>query len=227
MAFVLLRLLCPGAAAQNTSQQFWPETDFFLKINTRIRGDFIVARSQDAGRNKSFEMGPDIEVYFKQFVKNRIKTDNTANRQLLTIKAGYHYLAGVGQPSENRAIVQATSRFPLGWSLILADRNRFDFRWVNGLPFAWRYRNRLLLERSFKVKRVSFTPYVDGELIWSSTAGSWNQIVGDIGATFPIRKWLEFTPYYERYNKSGTPATQTNAIGFTTAFFFHRRGATY
>jgi hypothetical protein len=84
-----------------------------------------------------------------------------------------------------------------------------------------------MLERSFQVKRVSFTPYVDGEIIWSSTAGAWNQIVGDVGVTFPIRRWLEFTPYYERYNRSGTPPTQTNAIGFTTAFYFHRRGATY
>jgi hypothetical protein len=127
MTFVLLPLLCLGAAAQNTSQQFWPETDFFLKITPRVRGDFIVARSQDAGRNKSVEMGPDIEFYFKQFVKNRIKTDDTANRQLLTIKVGYHYLAGVGQPSENQAIVQGTSRFPLGWALLLSDRNGLTF----------------------------------------------------------------------------------------------------
>jgi hypothetical protein len=28
-------------------------------------------------------------------------------------------------------------------------------------------------------------------------------------------------------NKRGTPDTHTNAIGFTTAFYFHRRGATY
>jgi hypothetical protein len=224
-AFVLLPLICQGAAAQTTQQQFWPETDFFLRIKPRVRGDFIVARSRDAGNNRSAELGPDIEFYFRRFVKDRIKTNNTANQQLLTFRVGYHYLAGVGQPSENRAIVQGTSRFPLGWSLLLADRNRFDFRWVQGKPFGWRYRNRLMLERSFKVKRVSFTPYTDGEIIWSSTTQSWNQILFDLGATFPIRKWLEFTPYYERYAKRTSPATYTNAVGFTTAFYFSRRGA--
>ena len=83
-----------------------------------------------------------------------------------------------------------------------------------------------LLEKSFKIRQVSFTPYIDGEIIWVSTTQSWNQIIGDVGATFPIKKWLEFTHYYERYNKRGTPASQTNAIGFTTAFYFHRRGVT-
>ena len=220
MALVVVPLTCVAAAAQTTQQQFWPETDFFLKVTPRVRGDFVFARSQDAGNNDSIELGPDIEFYFRQFVKDRIKTNNTANRQLLTLKVGYHYLAGVSQPSEDRGIVQGTSRFPLGWSLLLADRNRFDLRWVQGQPFSWRYRNRLFLERSFKVKRVSFTPYVAGEIIWVSTGQGWNQDSLEGGATFPIRKWLEFTPYYQRYNKSGSPNTHTNAIGFTTAFFF-------
>jgi hypothetical protein len=220
-------LLCIGATAQSTTQQqFWPETDFYLKINSRVRGDFICARSQDGGgSNRSAELGPDIEFYFKQFVKDRIKTNNSADRQLLTIRAGYHYLAGVDQSSENRAIMQANSRFPIGWSMVLSDRNRIDLRWVQQQPFSWRYRNRLMLERSFKIRRVSFTPYVDGEIIWVSTTQSWSQFLWDTGGTFPIKKWLEFTPYFERYNKRGTPDTHTNAIGFTTAFYFSRPGA--
>jgi hypothetical protein len=228
MPFVLLPLLCPGAAAQTTQTQFWPEMNFFLKIKPRLRGDFVCARAEEPGDNRSIELGPDIEFYFKQFVKNPIKTNNNANRQLQTIRVGYRYLAGVGQPSESRMVVQGTTRFPLGWSLLLADRNRIDLRWVQGEPFSWRYRNRLMLERSFKIKRVSFTPYIDGEIMWVSTTQSWSQILGDIGVTFPAAKWLEFTPYYQRNNKSGSngsPATQTNAIGFITAFYFSLPGA--
>ena len=227
-ACALLPLLSSVAGAQST--QFWPETDFFLKISPRVRADFIAARAEEPGENRSVELGPDIEFYFRQFVKNRIKTNDSADRQLQTIRVGYRYLSGVGQPSENRMVIQGTSRFPIGWSMVLADRNRIDLRWVQGEPFSLRYRNRLMLERSFKIKRVSFTPYVDGEIIWVSTTQSWSQVVGDIGVTFPVAKWLEFTPYYERYNKSGSngsPATQTNAIGFITAFYFRLPGASY
>ncbi len=208
-------------------QPFWPETDFYLKLSPKAPSDFIVARSQDRGNNDSVEMGPDIEFYFRPFVADRIKTNNTAGRQLLTLKTGYHYLAGTSQPSESRVILQGMSRFPVGWLMILSDRNLVDLRWVQGQPFSWRYRNRLMLEKSFKIGRVSFTPYVDGEIISSSTAQSWNQFLGDVGATFLIKMWLEFTPCYERSNKSSTPASYTNATGFTTAFYFHRRGAPY
>lgn len=150
-----------------------------------MRGDFIVARSQDSGNNDSIELGPDIEFYFRQFVKDRIKTNNTANQQLLTLKAGSHYLAGTGQPSEDQVILQGTSRFPLGWSLLLSDRNRFDLRWVQEQPFSWRYRNHLALERSFKAKRVSFTPYIAGEIIWVSTGQGWNQNSLETGCHIP------------------------------------------
>ena len=60
--------MCVDTSAQTTQRQFWPETDFYLKLDPRVRGDFIVARSQDAGNNDSAEMGPDIEFYFRQFV---------------------------------------------------------------------------------------------------------------------------------------------------------------
>jgi hypothetical protein len=208
----LLPLMCLGAEAQTTQNQFWPETDFYYQFKPRVRAVFVVARSQDPGDNDSVELGPDIEVYFKRFVKPPITTNNTASRQLLAFRAGYHYLAG--QSPENRGIVQGTARAPILGSMELSDRNRVDLRWVQGQLFSWRYRNRLALQRSFKIKRVRVTPYVDGEFIWSSTTQSWNQNLFDIGANFPFRKWLEVTPYYERNNQNGSPSTHTTASGF-------------
>jgi hypothetical protein len=45
--------------------------------------------------------------------------------------------------SENRGIVEFTSRFSLPGELVLADRNRAEFRFIKGQPFSTRYRNRL------------------------------------------------------------------------------------
>jgi hypothetical protein len=221
----VLLLLLQSAAAQTTQQQFWPETDFYLQMKPKLRGDIVFARSQDPGNNDSFEFGPDIEFYIKRFVKDLILTNNTANRQFLAFRAGYHYLSGVGQPSENRGIIQGNARVPVGWSMVLSDRNRLDLRWVQNQPFSWRYRNRLMLERSFRIRRMRITPYVDGEIIWSSTTQSWNQNLFDVGVTVPIRNWLEFTPYYERNNQTGSPSAHSNVFGFTTAFYFSRPGA--
>lgn len=221
MSAAFLPLMCMNAAAQTTQQQFWPETDFYYQFKPRVRGDFIAARSQDPGDNDSVEMGPDIDFYFKRFVKPPIKTNNTAAGQFLAFRAGYHYLAG--QTPENRGIAQGTVRAPIFWSMELSNRNRIDLRWVQNEPFSWRYRNRLTLERSFQIKRVRLTPYIDGEIIWSSSTRSWTQNLFDIGTVFPIKKWLEFTPYYQRNNRTGSSSTHTNAFGFTTGFYFGRR----
>jgi hypothetical protein len=59
---------------------------------------------------------------------------------------GYQYLDNVGKPDENRIQFALTSRFELPWSLVLADRNRADLRFIND-QFSWRYRNRLTLQR--------------------------------------------------------------------------------
>jgi hypothetical protein len=207
-------------AAAQTKQQFWPETDFYLKFNPKVRADFVVARSQDPGSNDSIEIGPDAEFSFRRFVKRIIVSGDSNKNQFLTVKVGYHYLVGVGQPSENRGIISGTSRFPLKWSMLLSERNRIDLRGVDAQPFSWRYRNRVKLERSFRIRRVNFTPYVDGEGYWTSTSNSWSQYQLDLGANFPIRKWVDFTPYFEHLNKFGSPDSHTNAIGFTTAFYF-------
>lgn len=225
LAIAVFPLLSGGAKAQTTQNQVWPETDFYLQMKPRLRGDLVFARSQDAGNNNSFEFGPDIEFYVKRLIDQVIHTDNTASRQFQVFRAGYHYLAGVGQPSENRGILQGTTRVPFFLSMQLSDRNRIDLRWIEGEPFSWRYRNRLMLERGFKIKRARITPYIDAEIFYASSNHSWNQNLFDVGSTIPIRRWMEITPYYERNNQNNSPSTHTNAVGFTTAFYFSRPGA--
>jgi hypothetical protein len=52
--------------------------------------------------------------------------------------------------------------------LLLIDRNRLDLRWVDG-NFSWRCRNRLTLERHFKMGgNRALTPYASGELFYDS-----------------------------------------------------------
>jgi hypothetical protein len=43
----------------------------------------------------------------------------------------------------------------------MSDRNRFDFRFVSGQEFSWRYRNRLSLERNFSFFHRRFSSASD------------------------------------------------------------------
>jgi len=114
-----------------------------------------------------------------------------------------------------------TSRFHLPWSLELAERNRFDLRVISD-QFSWRYRNRLTLERSFKIKSFSFTPYARGEIYYVSTSGTWSKNTYSFGATFPIRKRLELESYYERENTTRGDPPHVNGFGTTLSIYFRR-----
>ena len=78
----------------------------------------------------------------------RRQPDVFRNRYL-TFRTGYHYNASTnnGRTShENLILVKSTARYSLPLGIVLKDRNRGDFRFVQGRPFSARYRNRLWVE---------------------------------------------------------------------------------
>ena len=81
----------------------------------------------------------------------------------LLLRVGYRYLPSTNGPTEHRGVVEATGRCPLKSGFLFSDRNRADFRFING-EFSWRYRNRLTAERTVSILSYHFTPYARGEV---------------------------------------------------------------
>jgi hypothetical protein len=107
------------------------------------------------------------------------------------------------------------------WSVLLADRNRVDFRVISGRPFSWRYRNRVTLERNFYLRGYVFTPYVRGELFYDSRYDKIAKNSFVIGSIFPVTKRTEFQLYYEDQRDSGTiPLFHVRGAGVTLSLFF-------
>ena len=71
---------------------------------------------------------------------------------------------------------EATGRAHLPASILVSDRSRIDLRWING-EFRWRYRNRLKLERTFRLKRFDFTPYAHAEVSYSLDQSHWRRLL--------------------------------------------------
>jgi hypothetical protein len=103
--------------------------------------------------------------------------------------------------------------------LLLTDRHRTDLRVING-RFAWRYRNRMTLERSFKVGRLSLTPFARGEVFYDGYWGLWSQNSYSMGATFPISNRLDLAPFYEHRNNSKSTPQHIDALGFAMSLYF-------
>jgi hypothetical protein len=220
-AFLLT--FCPCSRAQDRSE-FWPEVDTYVNLSSRTRLFFITALSDDQDtQNVQGEFGPNFDFFMRPFARVYLRDEDPSKRKLLTFRVGYRYLPilrGEGA-NENRAIGELTSRFKLPLAILMSDRNRFDFRFVSGEDFSWRYRNRLSLERNFSIKKYEFTPYVRGEFFYDSRFEKISKNAFTVGSVFPLSKHTEFEVYYEDQRDSGTsPIFHVRGAGLVLSLFF-------
>lgn len=220
----LSALWCSGAHAQQTQTQWLPEIDTYINLTDKYRLMFMASRSRDADTVNSAEFGPNLDINFRPLLRRPLRTSDSSKSNFATLRIGYQYVKNSGKPDENCVQVGLTSRFHLPWSVELAERNRFDMRVING-EFRWRYRNRVTLERSFRIKSFSFSPYGRGEIYYDNHTGTWSKNTYSFGATFPIRKRIEIEGYYERENTTGGDPPHLNGIGMTLHIYFHRNRA--
>jgi len=114
----------------------------------------------------------------------------------------------------------ATTNFPLQWGMLISDRNRADNDWTNGV-YAWRYRNRLSLQKSLAI--YSYHPQVYGrsEEFYESKYKKWSTTALYAGTTLPIRRHMDLGLYYDHQNNTGKkPNQQLNQIGLIANLYF-------
>ena len=204
---------CPSALAQ--SEQFWPAVNFYKSLNDYSRFYFQVQASRENREGEDIQVGPYIDFYLKPMRglldRNGAGADESRTRPLL-FRIGYNYIPSTQNPTEQRIIVEVTPRFPLKQRLILTNRIRGEFRFIAG-EFSTRFRDRLALERVFKVKRHALTPYLRVEFTYDTRYDKWNRTAFDAGAVFSIREHWELESYYEHQNDtSKAPNKQVEAI---------------
>src|SRR5690242_19800108 len=132
----------------STPKELWPEVDVYVPLKEKVRLFFLftITKSEETRKNTEGQFGADV--------------DYTVNKRLI-LRAGYRYGFSLteGDPfKEHRPIVEQTFRQNLPLKILTSDRNREEFRFVNG-DFSFRYRNRLTLEREFLLPKRSITPY--------------------------------------------------------------------
>jgi hypothetical protein len=220
---VLIVLFAALPARSQQTAQFWPEIDSYIKLNPTFRLMFNASTTQEAGNTIGSQFGANLDMFAKPLLKLKrftvFQLDESKSRPL-TIRIGYNRLPTPGKPTENRVVLDATPRFPLKAGFLVADRTRADLRWING-DFSWRYRNRLMVERTFAIHNYHFTPYVRGDAYYVSTAGKWSRTTEDVGLLLPIRRRAEIKPYYEHMNDtSKSPNQQTHGIGVVLSLYF-------
>lgn len=115
--------------------------------------------------------------------------------------------------------------------IVLSDRNREDFRFVNG-EFSFRYRNRVTVEREFHLfKKRTITPYVSGEVYYDTRVDTWNRNRWSLGVQTSLRRGpllkmllpkrqVILDLYFMRQNDSSSDTPHINALGAALSFYF-------
>jgi hypothetical protein len=216
--------LSAGCACAQDQTYVWPELDTYVKLTPRTRLFLLASLSNDQDtRHWEGEFGPNVDFFVRPFLRPKFRDPDPAKSRLLNFRLGYRYLTDFGgdAASENRIITEATARFKAPWSILASDRNRFDWRFVDGKAFSWRYRNRLTLERNFTIRQYEFSPYVRAELFYDSRTDKIAKNVYTFGSVFPINKRSEFEMYYEdQRDSSSTPNFHARGIGVVMNLFF-------
>jgi hypothetical protein len=227
---LLLVALCtqPANAQQpTTSEEFWPEIDVYIQVKPKVRLFLLgtVSKSVEDGELRN------AQGFESQF---GVHVDYIPNQHVI-LRTGYRYGTSIGSNNdpfkEHRLLTEQTLRHLLPGEVLLSDRNREDFRFVDG-DFSFRYRNRVTLEREFHLfKGRTITPYASGEIFYDTRFQIWNRNRLAVGIQQslrrgPLRKLLlpkrqvMLDLYYMRQNDSRSDTPHVNAVGAALAFYF-------
>lgn len=224
---IVLVLVCAGCVyAQDrsaTETEFWPEADIFWKFNDHIRLLFLTAWAKDRDEEAhELEIGAFLDVFvprFRPLLFRRTSNQDDARARRIALRAGYRHVRYPNRDSkEDRLETDATLRWVLPASLLMSDRNRGEYRFIDG-DFAWRFRHELKFERDFEIARLPVTPYVSGEIFYDSrfeTISRWRLTAG---STFRVSPRWAIEPYYTRQIARELGFRKTQAAGLTVIFY--------
>lgn len=220
-----IRLICSGfifsliinytSIAQNSSFEFWPETDIWYRINPSWRlSSFIpftiYQKSGGADLNiylqADYAWGRTKRVYFARLFNESRAQQMKAWLVRAGIMEGWSLGERTGEYSEDMLYAEIHRRVPIGDKYLLSQRIRPDLRWVGQDPaFSYRIRYRAMIEKEFIDGNFSAVPYLNAELYWDSRYSTINRVrlaggtTISLGPTFAIEGNITYQ-YDSHYN---------------------------
>ena len=227
VACALLAGVAGAGRAQETDDQFWPEIDTYVRLNHHARLFFLLAPVKEAGA-ESFD-DTQIGAHFEFGVapharKHLVEAYDADQLRYLRASVGYRETFELGGDddtvSERRVVTDLTPRFFLPWELLVAQRNRVDYRWIEGQEYSWRYRPRVWVERQSKIGSVKLVPHAAVELYYDSRYDSWERTEYRAGLSVPVALWFVPQAYYTRQVDREPTKKYTNALGVIATLYF-------
>lgn len=211
------------AQSSETVGEFWPT----LVAHTQLRPDLRVEAfaGSEKGADYPYQQlfgGAGFGYQRRRLDKpHPVNIDPDKEHQFIFI-GGYEYLRTIQSgktKDEDRLAAEVVFRQRLGPNFLISDRNRVEFRWVNG-TYSTRYRNLLTLERDFLIRRFRFTPYASAEIYYDGGKLSWNEEQYTAGVEWPYKKLWMLNTYYLRQHCTTCTPKYLDVGGAALNFYF-------
>jgi hypothetical protein len=212
---------CLRAHAQYN--HFLPEIDEHLTLNSSFRGYLQAKDDREGGDTSQFTFGPSIQYVRKPLLKLKRVTfldlDDAKSRPLI-VESGYRIITAPNTPPKNRAIEAVTVHYPVWGAILITGRSRADLDWQSG-SFTWRFRAKLTLERTLRIRSYHLIPYAAAEPFYESQYNKWSTTDLYAGCLLPVGKKVQFDSYYQHQNNTGkTPNREDNFVGLAMHLYF-------
>jgi len=213
----------PASAQSQTEGEFWPVVNVHLQFpdHWRLLGFAGLKKGEDSlYQQVNAGLGPGYQ--WKNISKPHPENINPDKEHTFLFGAGYEYLrTASGQTKyESRFVLEAMpGTRPLSRLFVRDDRNRIEFRWVNG-AYSTRYRNDLLCQYDITTQKFRLTPYASAEVFYDGAKSSWNQQQYKAGVEWPYKHVLMVQTYYLRQNCTTCNPAHLNVGGLTLNLFF-------
>jgi hypothetical protein len=225
--FQVLLAMALHASAQSgsTENQVWPEADVYFKLNPQTR--FLYTFREEAtlangsgNIANSFYLEGFLPHFHSVFFRRLIRI-NDARIQRVVLAVGERFVNSVNaHPGtfEARTLLQGTLRWAFPYGSLFTDRNRVEFRFVNGI-YTWRARDQLRLEKDIRLHGYALTEYISAEGSFDSKTDSIDRFRFIAGAVFPLGRNTTFEPYFLRQHTLESNQKFLNAAGLRFSLF--------
>lgn len=224
-----LLLLTNGHAfgqSPSAEKEVWPALRATFDVKPRIGVQvFVEKHSGEDASLSQWKVGALVSYRMSRILTKHRDDIDDENQYNLAVGGGYEFVQTNqtnGTKREHRVMVQTTPKYIPGGGVLLQDRSRAEFRWVDGV-YNFRYRNKLTADRELKISKARFTPYASGELFWDRNHHAWNQNQYAFGVQLPYKKLLMVDTYYLRQNCTTCSQDPVSVFGVTLNFYFRRK----
>jgi hypothetical protein len=221
----LAALLLAGSARAADPWESWPEANLYRNLTPTTRL-YLVAAYATAGKeaaSRTLDLAGYFDVTLAPILVPSRQEDDWRRKRYLWARFGYDHVfrgeQGEVSTAEDRGIVALHARAYLPAELLVEGRARADLRWMDG-DYSTRYRFRIEVNREFKVRDRSVTPYFQAEAFYDTRFDGWARQLYQVGTEVQLTEHFRVEPYLARQVDDLPADAGLYAVGLVARWYY-------